>query len=382
MLNNLYFLILSFELILYLLMMLTLGCTQVEQRNESAILLLKSSLPITLVLLLGAVLLSASVGSTHLDFIHDYLQGLSLENGQTFSFILPALGIILIVVGIAFRMGVISTNFRSKRISKEVPYWILISSVLVTVCAGSFLLVIFVNQITVSYFGYTEQLLFFIALIVLCSTAGLLMVEKELKTILVLIVMQMTGVFFAQLSAMCWKWRHESIGEETLTFLEVMQAFAPNLLFSYLAVLGLACLLDCLGDHKSEIIYQDQLRGLILDQCLLGSAAIFFLCILMGFPGLSAFQMRWPTLLSLFEIHQESTLGMMATMHLGYLGLAVLIMISSAIVAFTCARMMLQICFDKPITRYRHIKHKKAAVICYFWVICLLIYNFKMIANF
>ncbi len=381
MLNDLFFLVLGFELTLYLLMLLTLSRIQVEHRKRSALLFFKSTLPPTMVLFSGVALLSAATGSTQLASIQNALQRLSQESGQLLSRSLPALGIILIVTGIAFRMGAISTNFRSREILKEVPYWTSILSVLVTVCAGSTFLVLFVTQIAVIYFAYTEQVLYFIALIVLTASAGLLLIEKELKTTLVLIVMQTTGVFFAQLSAVCWKWRHASVEREAVSIQDLMYGFFPEILFSFLAILGLACLLDCLGSEKSEVRYQNQIQGLIIDQRLLGIAAVFLLAILMGFPGFSEFRMRLQTLRSLFEIHQEVSTGMMTTVHLGYLGLAVLLLISSTIVALSCAKLIIQICVTKPLTRYRQIKHKKMAFICYCWVVCLLIYNLKMITS-
>lgn len=381
MFNDLYFLVLGFELALYLLLWLTVCGIQVKHKKAPAFLLFKSFLPLTMILFSGVVLLSASAGSTHLESIRLSLSKVGQESGPLLNHSVPALGIVLIVTGIAFRMGAIPVNFCVSVLQKEMPYWLSTLSALISVCAGSIFLILFVNQIAVISFGYTEQILFFIALIVLASSAGLLLIEKELKVILVLIVTQITGVFFAQLSATCWKWRHESFGGESISILEMMKAFSPELIISFLAVLGLACLLDSLGDRQSEITYQDQLQGLIGDQRLLGSMAVILLATLMGFPGLSVFRMKWQTLLSLFEIHQTSSAGMMATVHSGFIGLAVVMVISSTIVVFVCAKLMIQICFTKPLTRYRHITHKRMAFICYVCVIGTLIFNLGMIVN-
>lgn len=381
MFNDLYFIVLSFELALYLLLWLTVCCVQVKHNQDSAYLLFKSFLPLTMILFSGALLLSASAGSTHLGAIHHYLSNVGQENGSFLDHSIPALGIVLIVAGIAFRMGSIPVNFHIGVLLKEMPYWLSTLSALISVCAGAIFLILFVNQIAVISFGYTEQILFFIALIVLATSAGLLLIEKELKVTLVLFITQLTGVFFAQLSATCWKWRHESFGGESISILEIMKALSPELLISFLAVLGLACLLDSLGDRQLKIAYQDQLQGLISDQRFLGGVAVVLLATLMGFPGLSVFRMKWQTLLSLFEIHQASSAGMMATIHSGFIGLAVMMVISSTIVIFICARLIIQICFAKPLTRYRHITHKRMAFICYVCVIGTLIFNLGMIVN-
>jgi len=130
----------------------------------------------------GVLLLSASAGSTHLDSIHHYLSKIGQANGSLLDHSVPALGIVLIVTGIAFRMGTIPVNFRISVLLNEMPYWLSTLSALISVCAGSIFLILFVNQIAVISFGYTEQILFFIALIVLASSAGLLLIEKKLKS--------------------------------------------------------------------------------------------------------------------------------------------------------------------------------------------------------
>jgi len=375
MFNDLFFLIFCFELTLYLILWLTVCQIPVKHKMDSVCLLFKSSLPLTMILFSGVVLLSASVGSAHLDSIQHYLSKASQENRSLMSHSIPALGIVLIVVGIAFRMGTIPVNFHSRGLLKAMPYWLTTLFALISVCVGSAFLILFVNKITVIDFGYTEQALFFIALIVLASTAGLLLVEKELKVTLQLMIMQITGVFFAQLSVTCWKWRHDLYGGESVSILDMMNEFSPMFLFSFLAVIGLACLLDSLGSHQSATMYPDQLQGLISDQRLLGAAALVLLATLMGFPGLSAFRLKWQVLLSLFEVHQEQSLGAMATIHTGYLGLAVLVLVSSTIVAFVCAKLMVQISFAKPLARNRLIAQKKMAFLCYCCVIASLIAN-------
>ncbi|MFK7777198.1 MAG: hypothetical protein QM501_03600 [Gimesia sp.] len=325
--------------------------------------------------------MSASVGSTRLSSIQRYLSNANLENDFSLSNSIPALAIVLIVAGIAFRMGTIPINFQSRIHLKAMPYWLTTLFALISVCVGSAILILFVNKVAVIEFGFMEQILFYIALIILASTAGLLLLEKELKVTLILIIMQITGVFFAQLSVACWKWRHDFLGREWVSIQDMMNEFSPMIAFSFLAVLGLACLLDSLSSQQSAIIYQDQLQGLIVDQRLLGSAAVILLATLMGFPGLPAFRLKWQTLISLFEIHQEQSTGAMATIHVGYLGLAVLILVSSTIVAFVCAKLMIQICFARPLGRNRLITQKRMAFFCYCCVIGSLIFNLRMIAN-
>ncbi len=382
MFNNLYFLAISFELTLYLITVFALSHIQVEHRKESALLLFKSSLPVTAILLCGVVILSASIGSTNLDVIHKALQRIGQESELLLNLSVPALGIILILTGTVFRMGTVPVNFHMRMIQKKLPYWISILYAIIFVCMGLLFLILIVNKIAVISFVYTEQILLLLALVVLATTAGLLLIEKEMKAILTLFVMQFTGVFLAQLSATCWKWRHDSSELEATFILDAMKEFFPELLFSYLAIFGLACLVDSLGDRQSGVIYQNQLQGLIGDQRLLGSAAIFLLGALLGFPGLSAFRIRWQAFITLFEIHQESSVGMIPTVHLGYLSLTVLIVISSTIVSFVCAKLMIQICFAKPLTRYRQITHKRMALICYCGVVSLLIFNLRMIMKF
>jgi NADH:ubiquinone oxidoreductase subunit 2 (subunit N) len=349
---------------------------------DSACLVFKSSLPVTLILFSGVVLLSASVGSTHLDSIQHYLSKASQDNSSLLSHSISTLGIVLIVAGIAFRMGAIPIHFHCRTLLKTAPYWQSTSFALISVCAGAAFLTLFLNKIAVINFGYTEQVLYFIALIVLAATAGLLLVEKELKVTLILLVLQITGVFFAQLSVTCWKWRHDLFGGESVSILDMTKEFSPLFLFSLLAVMGLACLLDSLSSHQSQIIYQDQLQGLIKDQRLLGGAAIILLATLMGFPGLSGFRLKWQTLLSLFQIHQEQSTGAMAIIHTGYFGLAVLMLISCTIVAFVCAKLIIQVSFAKPLARNRLIQQKRMAFICYCCVIVSLIFNLRWIANF
>ncbi|WP_299464804.1 proton-conducting transporter membrane subunit [uncultured Gimesia sp.] len=380
MFNDLFFLVFAFELILYLLLWLIV-CRIQFAHKKNAVLLFQSVLPLTAILFTGVVLLSASVGSTHLESIRNYLSRIHEESVPLLNHSIPALGIILIVTGIAFHMGAIPVNFRIRVLLKEIPYWLSILSVLISACAGAVFLILFVHKIAVISYGYTEQILFFMALIVLASTAGLLLIESELKITLILIVMQITGVFFAQLSATCWKWRHEPFGGASISIPEMMKAFAPELIIFVLAVFGLACLLDSLGNHQTEIKYQEQLQGLIGDQRLLGSVAVVLLATLMGFPGLALFRMKWQTLQTLFEIQQESSAGMMATVHAGYLGLAVVMVISSTIVAFVCAKLIIQICFAKPLTRYRQIAQKRMAFICFCCLIGSMILNLRMIVN-
>tara|TARA_R110002095_G_scaffold166683_1_gene144614 strand:- start:475 stop:1620 length:1146 start_codon:yes stop_codon:yes gene_type:complete len=381
MFNDLYFLVLAFELTLYLKLWLIV-CRIPSQHKKHTALLFKSALPLTAILFSGVVLLTASVGSSHLDSIHNSLSRVSEERGLLWNHSIAALGIVLIVTGITFRMGVIPVNFRIGALLKEMPFWLSALSALIPLCAGAVFLILFVHQIAVIYFGYTEQILFFMALIVLTSTAGLLLITQELKTTLVLIVMQIAGVFFAQLSATCWKWRHEPFGGDAISIPEMMQAFSPELIMILLAVFGLACLLDSLGDHHTEIRYQEQLQGLIGDQRFLGIAAVILLATLACFPGFAAFRMKWQTLQSLFEIHQESAAGMLATVHSGYLGLAVVMLISSTIVAFVCAKIMIQICFAKPLARYHHPIQKRMALICYCCLIGSMILNLGMMVDF
>ncbi|QDT45850.1 NADH:ubiquinone oxidoreductase subunit N [Gimesia alba] len=381
MFKDLYSLILSFELVCFLISMFALCCIRVKQKQTEALLLLKSSLPLTLILFTGAVLLSASVGSSDLGFIHRILERNKPEPGLVLKQSISALGIVLIVAGAVFRMGAIPLHFRLGESLKKLPYWLSTLSAMISVCAGAIFLILFINTIVVFNSSYTEQVLFFLAVIVLSATAGLLLIETELKMVLVLLVLQITGVFFAQLSAVCWKWRHESLGADSISILDVMRESAPEYLFSYLSILGLACLLDSMGGRRSEIRYPEQLQGLISDQRILGGVAIFFLLVLMGVPGFSAFQLKWQTMQALFEIHQGTSTETMAVVHAGYVGLSVLLAVSSAIVAFVCGKMIIQISCAKPLARYRAIPNKGMAFICYCCVIGLLMFSLGRIVS-
>lgn len=381
MFNNLYFLIFCFELTSYLILWLIVSQIPVKHKIDSAFRLFKSSLPLTIVLLSGVSLLSASVGSVDLKSIQHYLTNAISDNDSVLRQSIPALAIILIITGMAFRMGTLPINFQNRVLLNALPYWLTILFTLISVCVGAVFLVLFVNTITVFDLGFVEQTLFFIALILLASTAGLLLIEKELKVVFVLIIMQIAGVFFAQLSVACWKSRHNFTGGESVSILDMMNEFSPMIGFSFLAVMGLACLLDSLSTHQSVIRYQDQLQGLIYDQRLLGGAALILLATLMGFPGLSVFRLKWRAIQSLFAIHQEQSTGALATMHTGYLGLAVLVLISSAVVAFVCAKLMMQISFARPLGRYRLSAQNRMAFFFYCCVIGSLIFNLRKIAN-
>ncbi|MCA9015663.1 MAG: hypothetical protein KDA77_10065 [Planctomycetaceae bacterium] len=379
MFQDLFFIVLGFELVCYLISMATLCCTRVEHKQAAMLLLFKTSLPLTLMLLSGVVLLSAAAGSSDLDSIQRSLERIGPEAGLVLNHSLPFLGIVLIVAGAAFRMGTIPVQFRLREFLKELPCWQITLSTLISVCAGAFFLLLFLNSIAVINLSYAEQVLFFLSLIVLSVTSGLLLIEKDLKLVLVLLVIQMTGIFFAQLSAVCWKWRHESLGADSISILDVMQESAPEYLFSYLVIFALACLLDSMGGRRAEIRYAEQLQGLLSDQRLLAAAAVLLLAVLMGVPGFSIFQMKWQTMQSLFEIHQGTSAETMAVVHAGYVGLTVLLVFSSAIVAFLGGKLIMQICFARPLTRHRQIPDKSMAFICYGCVIGLLMFNLRWI---
>jgi formate hydrogenlyase subunit 3/multisubunit Na+/H+ antiporter MnhD subunit len=160
-----------------------------------------------------------------------------------------------------------------------------------------------------------------------------------------------------------------------------MKESVPEFLFAYLALLGLACLLDSVGGQRSGLRYSEQIQGLISDQRILGCAAILLLVVLMGIPGFSVFQLKWQTMQALFEIHQGTSTETMAVVHAGYVGLSVMLAISSAIVTFLCGKMVMQICFTKPLARYRNITDKNMAFACYCCVIGLLLFNLGRIVS-
>ncbi|QDV53917.1 proton-conducting transporter transmembrane domain-containing protein [Gimesia fumaroli] len=381
MFKDLYTLILSFELVCYLISILALSWIRAKQKQTEALLRLKSSLPLIVILFSGAVLLSASVGSSDLESIHRALKRNQPEPGLILNQSMSALGVVVIVAGIVFRVVTISVQIRLGDSLKALPYWLMTLSAITSVLAGALFLVLFIDSIAVFNVSYIEQVLFFLALIVLSATAGLLLVESELKMVLVLFVLQIAGVFLAQLSAVCWKWRHESSGADSSSILDVMKESAPEFLFAYLALLGLACLLDSVGGQRSGLRYSEQIQGLISDQRILGCAAILLLVVLMGIPGFSVFQLKWQTMQALFEIHQGTSTETMAVVHAGYVGLSVMLAISSAIVTFLCGKMVMQICFTKPLARYRNITDKNMAFACYCCVIGLLLFNLGRIVS-
>lgn len=371
-----------FELTLYLILWLMVCRAPAKHNRDSVSLLFHLSLPLTLILLSGVVLLSASVGSADLDSIQQYLSKASQEDNPLLSHSLSALGIVLIVAGIAFRMSTIPVNFYSREHLKTMPFWLSTLFTLISVGAGSTFLILFLNQIAVIHFGYTEQIIFFIALMILATTTGLLLIEKELKVTLILMIMQIVGMFFVLLSVTCWKWRYDLSGGASTSILDRMNEFSPMFFISFLAVMGLACLLDSLSSQQSEIVYQDQLQGLIGDQRLLGSAAILLLTVIMGVPGLASFQLKWQTLLSLFQVHQEQSSQALPTIHLGFLALAVLMLISCTTVAFVCGKFIIKVGFEKPLARHRILTQKRMAFFCYCCLILALLFHLKWVANF
>lgn len=382
MLNDLFFLVFSFEFVLLLNTSLILYSISPARRLEAARLILKTSLPLTIMLLSGSVFLTAAIGSTDLTAIYRHL--ISLSNQQTIpeTYSLASLGILLIVMGCIFRMGAVPVNFRQRSLLDEAPHWLATFTTLIPLNAGLCFLLAFVNQVGTIHSSDLEQILYFGALIILTVSAGLLLVEKQLQRLFELLIIQTTGIFLALLSAICWRWRHATGNPDSGSILQTIQEYTPELLLSYLTVTGLAFLVDGLSQHPAEIRDQSQLQGLISDQRLAGGVAVVLLLTLIGFPGLAVFRLKWQTLLLLLEIHQPSMTGTMATVHTGYLGLAIVLTVSSVLTAFVCTRLLVLVCFARPLTRHRRIAHRGMIIACYCCVLGLLIFSLKMLINF
>ena len=381
MLNDLLFLALGFELILLCNSGLTLA--QIPQLNRplAAQLMLKSSLPLTLILLSGTILLIAVVDSTRLTDIHSYLNTISPRPGASGNHSLPALGILLTLLGCVFRMGAIPIHFRQQELRTEIPCWISTTTLLIPLTTGLSFLILIGSQIGVVESALLEQIFYYCALITLTVSSGLLLVEKQLRGLFDLLLTQTTGVFLALLSAVCWRWRHASENPESGSILQAIQEYAPELLFSYLTLAGLAFLIDALAQQGTKIRTPEQLRGLFADQRLAGIAAVLLLLTLAGFPALAVFRLKWQTLILLLEIHQPSMTGTMATLHAGYLGLAVVVAISSALTAFVCIRLLIQVCLAQPLTRHRQRSHRGMLIACYCCLIGSLIFSVKVMLN-
>lgn len=382
MLNDLLFLVFSFELILLISSGLTLSQIRPDKRDSAARLILKTSLPIALLLLTGTIFLVAAANSTSLIEIQAYLNSITPQQSSGLSHSIPALGILLVVMGSIFRMGVIPVQFSLRSLLNESWCWVSTGTLLLPLTAGLCFLILLASQIGVIKSAELEQIFYFSALIILTVSTGLLLVEKQLRGLLDLLIIQTTGVFLALLSTVCWRWRHATGNPESGSILEIIQEYAPELLFSYITVAGLAFLVDALAQRRTEIRNPVQLQGLFSDQRLAGTAAVILLITLIGFPGLPAFRLKWQTLLLLLEIHQTSMTGTMATLHTGFLGLALVVAISSALTAFVCARLLFLIIFARPLARHRRIAHRGMIIACYCCVIGSLIFSLKMIVNF
>ncbi|HAH47293.1 MAG TPA: hypothetical protein DCM07_21030 [Planctomycetaceae bacterium] len=380
--NDLYFLVFCFELVLYLNFMLLTRGLRGMQKQVVCLQQLKATLPLTVILLTGVVLLSTAADSTDLNVIQKNLQSSGQELASLPNDRSAMLGLILIVSGALFRAGLLPVHFPNRLPLKEVTHLQAVMAILIPVAVGLLIMVLVVSQVIEVNLSSVEQLLFFLSLIVLTVAAGLLLVEKEWKGILYLIVIQSAGVFLALLSAVCWKWRHESLAAETVSIQQAMRVYTPALLFIWVAVIGLACFLDSLGQRRSAILYPEQLRGLIFDQRLSGSAAVILLALLMGIPGSAAFLLNWQVVVYLFEIHQEASKGTLAIVHAGYLGLSIVLIVSTTLVAFTCAKLILLICFAKPLARYRQRPHRGLALICYGCVLGALLFSLQYLLKF
>lgn len=380
--NDLYFLVICFELVLFLNSMLLTRGLDGEKRQTACLQQFKSTLPLTVILLTGVVVLSTAADSMDLGNIQNYLETSELSQASLLNDYSAMLGLILIVSGAVFRVGLLPIHFQDRLLLKETTHLQAIMAILLPVAAGLFFLVQVVSQVLVVNLSSVEQLLFFLSFIILVSSAGLLLIEKEWKGILHLIAIQSAGVFLALFSAVCWKWRHESSAAESVSIQQAMQTYIPELCVIWLAIIGFACFLDAVERRRSMLVFPDQLQGFLLDQRLLGSAAVVLLALLMGVPGSAVFQMNWQAILCLFEIHQEALKGTMAIVHASYLGLGMVLIVSSAMVAFTCARLILQISFAKPLTRYRQKPDQGMVLFCYGCVIGALLFSLRSVVNF
>ncbi|WP_417386845.1 hypothetical protein [Gimesia sp.] len=380
--NDLFFLAICFELVLCLNSLLLIRGMDRETRQAAFLQQLKSTLPLTVILLTGVVLLSTAADSTDLGRIQKNLQATGVSAASLLNDYSAMLGLILIISGAVFRVGLLPIHFQNRLLLRATSHLLSIITVLLPIAVGLCFLVLVVSQIMVANLSSVEQLLFFLSLIILASSAGLLLIEKEWKGILHLLAIQSTGVFLALFSAVCWKWRHESLDAETVSIKQAMQSYLPELCFIWLAIIGLACFLDSVGRRQSPIVFPDQLQGFFLDQRLSGSAVVILLALLMGVPGSAVFQLNWQTVLSLFEIHQEASKGTMAIVHAGYLGLCLLLIVSSTIVALTCAKLILQIGFAKPLSRHRQKPRRGLVLFCYGCVIGALLFSLQGIVRY
>lgn len=375
MFKDLYSLAFGFELACTLISVGLLWFVRVSQRQFGALLILKSSLPVSLILFSGVVLLTAALGTSELASLQRELSRITPVPGQVMDHPVPALAMVLIVAGVTFRLAVMPLHFLLEKNLRELPCWLISLSGISVVCVVVLFLLPFINTITVVNLRYSEQILYFLGLMILIATAGLLLIERDLKRVLVLMILQLVGVLFAQLSAVCWQWRHATIQNEENSIFDVMKLSGSDYLYSLVAILGLACVLDCVGQARSTEKYPEQIQGLISDQRMLGSVLILLLLFLMGVPGFAMFEIKWQVMQTLLEIHQGSLTGTMAVLHNGYTGLSVILAISSAAVAFVCGKLIMQISFMKPLARYRELSNVRTAIVAYACALSILIFS-------
>ncbi|MCA9019861.1 MAG: hypothetical protein KDA74_06965, partial [Planctomycetaceae bacterium] len=100
--NDLFFLVICFELILCLNYLLLIRGMDREKRQEAFLQQLKSTLPLTVILLTGVVLLSTAADSTDLGRIQKNLQTMQttgLSQASLLNDYSAMLGLILIISG-------------------------------------------------------------------------------------------------------------------------------------------------------------------------------------------------------------------------------------------------------------------------------------------
>ena len=117
--NDLYFLVFFFELVLFLnFIFLTRGLAG-EKRPAAILQQLKSNLPLTAILLTGVLLLSTAADSMNLGSIQNYLETSELSQASLLNDYSAMLGLILIVSGAVFRVGLLPFHFQNRLLLKE-----------------------------------------------------------------------------------------------------------------------------------------------------------------------------------------------------------------------------------------------------------------------
>ena len=110
---------------------------------------LKANLPLTAILLTGVLLLSTAADSMDLGSIQNYLETSELSQASLLNDYSAMLGLILIVSGAVFRVGLLPVHFQNRLLLKDATCLQAIMAILLPVAVGLFFLIQVVSQVLV-----------------------------------------------------------------------------------------------------------------------------------------------------------------------------------------------------------------------------------------